>query len=198
MRCNRGELLRLQQDQMVTLAGIDVAPALPGIRHADVLVPAGSLLAGTSMRELRFRQRFNANVLAAKRTGATLRDRLGRLVPREGLVDRIDGREIQLGGDVQQEEHQMVRRQPLHRRGRQQQRLLRVPGAEGFGLFHAPCYRPDPLLSLRSGQVLGVCGEAGGGVMCDTLLVFSRPMPSVDAGHCPTLQNPAPRATWGL
>ena len=45
---------------------------------------AGSLLAGTSLRELRFRQRFNATVLAVKRTGATLRDRLGRLVLREG------------------------------------------------------------------------------------------------------------------
>lgn len=69
------------------------------------------------------------------------------------LTHRIDGREIQLGGHVQQEEHQMVRRQPLHRRGRQQQRLLRVLGAEGFGLYHDPFYRPDPLLSLESGQI---------------------------------------------
>ena len=69
------------------------------------------------------------------------------------LVNRIDGRVIELGGHVQQEEHQMVRRQPLHRRGRQQQRLLRVPRTEGFGLSHAPFYRPDPLLSLGSGQI---------------------------------------------
>ena len=47
-------------------------------------MPAGSLLAGNSLRELRFRQRFNATVLAVKRTGATLQDRLGRLVLREG------------------------------------------------------------------------------------------------------------------
>jgi len=72
-------------------------------------------------------------------------------IPR--LVDRIDRREIQFGGHVQQEEHQMVRWQPLHRRGRQQQRLLRVPGTEGFGLAHAPFSRPDPLLSLESGQI---------------------------------------------
>ena len=84
LRCNRSELLRLQQDRMVTLAGTVLAPALAQIRHAEVLVPAGSLLAGTSLRELRFRQRFNATVLAVKRTGATLRDRLGRLVLREG------------------------------------------------------------------------------------------------------------------
>jgi di/tricarboxylate transporter len=84
LRCNRSERLRLQQDRMVALAGTLLAPEPPHIRHAEVLVPAGSLLASTSLRELRFRQRFNATVLAAKRTGITLRDRLGRLVLREG------------------------------------------------------------------------------------------------------------------
>jgi K+ transport systems, NAD-binding component len=56
------------------------------IRHAAVLVPPGSLLAGTSLRKLRFRQRFNATVLAAKRTGASLQDRLGRLVRERDLL----------------------------------------------------------------------------------------------------------------
>ena len=84
LRCNRTELLRLQQDRMVALAGTLLASEPPHIRHAEVLVPAGSLLSGTSLRELRFRQRFNATVLAVKRTGTTLRDRLGRLVLREG------------------------------------------------------------------------------------------------------------------
>ena len=42
---------------------------------ALVVAPAASLLVGSSRRDLRFRQRFNATVLAAKRTGATLRDR---------------------------------------------------------------------------------------------------------------------------
>ena len=36
------------------------------------------------MRELRFRQRFNATVLAVNRANSTLRDRLGRVVLREG------------------------------------------------------------------------------------------------------------------
>ncbi len=78
-----------------------------------------------------------------------------------GLVDRIDGREVQLRGQIQQKEHQMVRRQPLHWRGRQQQRLLRVPWAEGFGLAHAPFSRPDPLLSLGSGQIGGRLWRSG-------------------------------------
>ncbi|QVL52129.1 MAG: SLC13 family permease [Cyanobium sp. M30B3] len=85
LRCSRQELLRLQQDRMVTLAGtlLEEQPA-SGIRHAEVLLPAGSQLTGTSLRELRFRQRFNATVLAVKRANTTLQDRLGRLVLREG------------------------------------------------------------------------------------------------------------------
>lgn len=57
LRCSRQELLRLQQDRMVDLAG-------------------------TTLRELRFRQRFNATVLAVNRANSTLLDRLGWVVLR--------------------------------------------------------------------------------------------------------------------
>lgn len=39
---------------------------------------------GTTLRELRFRQRFNATVLAVKRASVTLHDRLGRLPLKAG------------------------------------------------------------------------------------------------------------------
>lgn len=100
LRCTRGELLRLQQDQMVALAGTllpaneespsNNSPAAPTpaastpIRLTEVLLPTGSLLAGSSLRELRFRQRFNATVLAVKRANTTLHDRLGRLPLKAG------------------------------------------------------------------------------------------------------------------
>lgn len=84
LRCSRQELLRLQQDRMVDLAGTLLAEELPHIRHTEVLVPSGSFLAGATLRELRFRQRFNATVLAVNRANSTLRDRLGRVVLREG------------------------------------------------------------------------------------------------------------------
>ncbi len=42
------------------------------------------LLAGSNLRDLRFRQRFNATVLAVKRANTTLQDRLGRLTLMEG------------------------------------------------------------------------------------------------------------------
>ena len=80
-------------------------------------------------------------------------------IPR--LVDSINRREIQLSGQVQQEQHQLVRRQPLHRRRWQQQRLLRVPRTEGFGLAHAQLLRPDSLLSLGSGQIGGRLWRGG-------------------------------------
>ncbi|MFO8237045.1 MAG: SLC13 family permease [Prochlorococcaceae cyanobacterium] len=100
LRCTRGELLRLQQDQMVALAGTllpadeespsndssaaPTAAASTPIRLTEVLLPTGSLLAGSSLRELRFRQRFNATVLAVKRANTTLHDRLGRLPLKAG------------------------------------------------------------------------------------------------------------------
>ncbi|MEB3263301.1 MAG: SLC13 family permease [Synechococcus sp.] len=84
LRCSRSELLRLQQDQMVALAGTLLEPAAPGIRLSEVLLPAGSRLAGTTLRDLRFRQRFNATVLAVKRANTTLQDRLGRLALKDG------------------------------------------------------------------------------------------------------------------
>ena len=71
LRCTRDELLRLQQDQMLALAGTlltaDDAPAaaIPTpIRLTEVLLPTGSMLAGSTLRDLRFRQRFDATVLA--------------------------------------------------------------------------------------------------------------------------------------
>jgi di/tricarboxylate transporter len=89
LRCTRGELLRLQQDQMLTLAGTllsaDDAPGrLTPIRLTEVLLPTGSMLAGSTLRDLRFRQRFNATVLAVKRANTTLHERLGRLPLKAG------------------------------------------------------------------------------------------------------------------
>ncbi len=89
LRCSRGELLRLQQDQMVALAGtlLDVpedASATTPIRLTEVLLPSGSALAGSNLRDLRFRQRFNATVLAVKRANTTLHERIGKLRLRSG------------------------------------------------------------------------------------------------------------------
>ena len=49
-------------------------------------MPAGSTLAGASLRELRFRQRHNATVLALRRGQQTVQERLGQAILREGDV----------------------------------------------------------------------------------------------------------------
>ena len=92
LRVTRQDLLRLQQDHTVQLTTQkqDVEASLDGAgsgqKTVEVLLPAGSTLAGASLRELRFRQRHNATVLALRRGQETVQERLGQVVLREGDV----------------------------------------------------------------------------------------------------------------
>lgn len=95
LRCNRGNLLRLQQEHTISLAPASDQDEdlleLEGVRPSaqrvvEVLLPDGSTLAGTSVRDLRFRQRFNATLLAVRRGNQVLRELLGQVVLRTGDV----------------------------------------------------------------------------------------------------------------
>ena len=101
LRVTRADLLRLQQEHTVQLAAAKAPPQNPmgvggdsslfgneatGQKTVEVLLPAGSTLAGASLRELRFRQRHNATVLALRRGQQTVQERLGQAVLREGDV----------------------------------------------------------------------------------------------------------------
>ena len=92
LRVTRQDLLRLQQDHTVQLttqrqdAGVSLDGAGSGQKTVEVLLPAGSTLAGASLRELRFRQRHNATVLALRRGQETVQERLGQVILREGDV----------------------------------------------------------------------------------------------------------------
>ena len=95
LRCSREDLLRLQQDHTIDLAPVPGTGASAdqqnNQRTVEVLLPAGSTLAGDCLRDLRFRQRFNVTVLALRRGNAVLRERLGRAVLREGDVLLLQG-----------------------------------------------------------------------------------------------------------
>jgi len=95
LRCSREDLLRLQQDHTVVLAPTPEDPIRPdqqnNQRMVEVLLPSGSTLAGDCLRDLRFRQRYNATVLALRRGNAVLRERLGRIQLREGDVLLLQG-----------------------------------------------------------------------------------------------------------
>jgi di/tricarboxylate transporter len=60
-------------------------------RMVEVLLPAGSTLAGDCLRDLRFRQRCNVTVLALRRGNEVLRERLGRVQLKEGDVLLLQG-----------------------------------------------------------------------------------------------------------
>ena len=95
LRCSREDLLRLQQDHTVVLAPTAEEPTRPdqqnNQRMVEVLLPAGSTLAGDCLRDLRFRQRYNVTVLALRRGNAVLRERLGQVQLREGDVLLLQG-----------------------------------------------------------------------------------------------------------
>ncbi len=94
LRVTRADLLRLQQEHTVQLAKGDLlanssifsTSSTEGQKTVEVLLPAGSTLAGASLRELRFRQRHNSTVLALRRGQQTVQERLGEAVLREGDV----------------------------------------------------------------------------------------------------------------
>jgi di/tricarboxylate transporter len=95
LRCNRDNLLRLQQEHTVTLAPVSeqeedlrelTGEAASPQRVVEVLLPNGSTLAGTSVRDLRFRQRYNATLMAVRRGNQVLRELLGQVVLQAGDV----------------------------------------------------------------------------------------------------------------
>ena len=94
LRVTRADLLRLQQEHTIQLAKRDwnsqnktsMFAADEVQKTVEVLLPSGSTLAGASLRELRFRQRHNATVLALRRGQQTVQERLGQAVLREGDV----------------------------------------------------------------------------------------------------------------
>jgi di/tricarboxylate transporter len=98
LRCSRNDLLRLQQEHTVVLAPTP-EQGEEGLgddrqnkqRMVEVLLPSGSALAGDCLRDLRFRQRYNATVLALRRGNQVVRERLGQVVLREGDVLLLQG-----------------------------------------------------------------------------------------------------------
>jgi di/tricarboxylate transporter len=95
LRCSREDLLRLQQEDTVILAPTPdaayQADQQNNQRIVEVLLPSGSTLAGDCLRNLRFRQRYNCTVLALRRGNDLVRERIGRVVLREGDVLLLQG-----------------------------------------------------------------------------------------------------------
>ena len=131
LRVTRVDLLRLQQEHTVKLAKSDYldkkefssSDSNEGKKTVEVLLPSGSTLAGASLRELRFRQRHNATVLALRRGQQTVQERLGEAILREGDVMLLEApidslRGLQASNDLlvlDQFENELptIRRKPI-------------------------------------------------------------------------------------
>lgn len=88
-------LVKGRQEQLLALherEGLEILADADDRRHSiqrqdavvEVLIPAGSILIGQSLREIRFLQKFNSTVLAIRRGEDVLRDRLGQVSLRFG------------------------------------------------------------------------------------------------------------------
>jgi di/tricarboxylate transporter len=104
VRSTRDDLLRIRDEK-----GLDILPDVKfdeesselssgEERIGEVLILSNSRLAGSTLKELRFRQRYNATVVAIRRGSDVLRERLGKVPLKFGDLLLVQGpRESFLG-----------------------------------------------------------------------------------------------------
>ena len=106
VRGTKEEILKIRDEK-----GLDILPAIKfkddnvasqltdneeGI--AEILILSNSRLVGSNLQDLRFRQRYNATVLAIRRGEEVLRDRLGQVPLRFGDLLLVQGPRESLSG----------------------------------------------------------------------------------------------------
>lgn len=98
VRSSRQELLKIREQQgLDILADVKFKDALATDlesgeeKMAEVLIMSNSRLVGTTLKEIRFRQRYNLTVLAIRRGAEVVRGRFGRVPLRFGDVLLVQG-----------------------------------------------------------------------------------------------------------
>jgi uncharacterized protein with PhoU and TrkA domain len=99
VRCGRQDLLKIRDSEGLEILPdvqfgqkswqTDLASGEEGI--AEAMVAANSNLIGSTLKELRFRQRYNVTVLAIRRGQDLVRDRLGKVPLRFGDLLLVQG-----------------------------------------------------------------------------------------------------------
>jgi uncharacterized protein with PhoU and TrkA domain len=99
VRCGRQDLLKIRDSEGLEILPdvqfgqkpwqADLASGEEGI--AEAMVAANSNLIGSTLKELRFRQRYNVTVLAIRRGQDLVRDRLGKVPLRFGDLLLVQG-----------------------------------------------------------------------------------------------------------
>lgn len=190
VRGGRQDLLKIKDQR-----GIDILPdvefgqegalgeSLNSVEEgiAEVLILANSNLIGSTLKDLRFRQRYNATVLAIRRGQELVRDRLGRVRLRFGDLLLVQGpRESFLG--IQTSRDLLV----MEQRDLEAMRRDKAPIAVGIGIVVVLIAALDwlPILvSALIGVVLMVLtgclkpGELYGAVRWDIIFLLAGLIP---------------------
>ncbi len=166
LRCNREDLLRLQQEHTVVLAPTTDQAVRPDQQNnqsmVEVLLASGSTFAGDCLRDLRFRQRYNVTVLALRRGNAVLRERLGRAQLREGDVLLLQGPKDAIRGLQESNDLVVLERLEQDLPPPNRRRIALLIAALVIGL---PAFKVIPLVSAvllgLVAMVLSGCLRAG-------------------------------------
>jgi len=189
VRCSREELFRIREEQ-----GLDLLPDVKfsqesyqselekgEIGIAEVLILSNSRLNGATLKEIRFRQRYNATVLAIRRGEEVLRKRLGRVPLRFGDLLLVQGPKQSLLG-LQTTRELLVLEQRDMESLRQDRALISV--LIGLGVILLAAFDIMPILvSALLGVVLMVMtgclrpGEIYGAVRWDVIFLLAGLIP---------------------
>ena len=189
VRGTKEELLRIRNER-----GLDILPDIKfqddnltsqltdneeGI--AELLILSNSRLVGSTLKDLRFRQRYNATVLAIRRGEEVLRDRLGQVPLRFGDLLLVQGpRESLLGFQTTRE--LLV----IEQASREGLRLDKAPiaSAIGFSVVVLAAFNITPILvSALLGVALMVLtgclkpGEIYGAIRWDVIFLLAGLIP---------------------
>jgi di/tricarboxylate transporter len=189
VRGGREDLLKIKDEK-----GINILPDVKfgqetletelssgGERIAEVLILANSNLIGSTLKDLRFRQRYNATVLAIRRGEELVRDRLGKVTLHFGDLLLVQGpREsflgLQIGRDLLVMEQRDVETLRRDKAG--------IAIAIGLGVVIAAAFDWQPILvSGLVGVVLMILtgclkpGELYGAVRWDIIFLLAGLIP---------------------
>lgn len=189
VRSNREELLKIREER-----GLEIVPDIKfrdevletelssgeeGI--AEVLILSNSRLVGSTLKDLRFRQRYNATVLAIQRGEELVRQRLGKVRLRFGDLLLVQGPRQSIQG-LQTSRELLVLEQRDVESLRQDKAWIAL--AIGLGVVVAAALNWMPILvSALAGVVLMVitgclrAGEIYGAVRWDVIFLLAGLIP---------------------
>lgn len=189
VRGTKEELLKIRDEK-----GLDIFPAIKfqdenvtssltdneeGI--AEILILSNSRLVGSTLKDLRFRQRYNATVLAIRRGEEVLRDRLGQVSLRFGDLLLVQGPRESLSG-FQTTRELLV----IEQSSREGLRLEKAPISVmiALGVIVSAAFNVMPILvSTLVGVVLMVltgclkAGEIYGAIRWDVIFLLAGLIP---------------------